>query len=73
MPDIFKALATITAWTLFIIGWVAGLSTFIGGIIGGGLYGGTEPPPMIFPAMFAVTLASFVLAVVVMVLRKKME
>ena len=74
MPDIFKALATITAWVLFIIGWVMGLSTLIGGIIGGYLYSGTgEAPPLVYPIFFAVAISSFVLAVVVMILRKKME
>ena len=74
MPQIFKALASITAWTLFVIGWVMGISTLTGGIIGGHLYSGTgEAPPMVYPLFFAVAIASFILAVVVMLLRKKME
>ncbi|MFC2017132.1 hypothetical protein ACFLUD_01805 [Chloroflexota bacterium] len=74
MPQIFKALASITAWALFIIGWVTGLSTLIGGVIGGHLYSGTgAAPPLVYPVFFAVAIASLVLAVVVMLLRKKME
>jgi hypothetical protein len=72
MPPIFKALATITAWGLFIFGWVMGLSTFISGTISGDLYG-TEELSMTYPASFAVAGFYAVVAVVIMVLRKKME
>ena len=72
MPDIFKALASITAWALFILGWVTGLSTLISGITTGCLYG-SQPPPMVIPAMFTLGAAELVLAVVVMRLRQKME
>jgi uncharacterized membrane protein len=72
MPDIFKALASITAWGLFIISWVIGLSTAIMGIVNGKLYG-DEPAPMIFPVFFAVSIFCAVSAVVVMILRKKMD
>ena len=71
MPDIFKALASITAWGFFIIAWVLGISAFIMGIITGNLYGGQ--PPMVLIVSFAVSLAYGVGAVVVMILRKKME
>ena len=72
MPDIFKALASILAWVLWIAGLVMGLSTFVMGLISGALYGG-QPTPMIYPVSFAVALAYGVGAVVVMILRKKME
>ena len=72
MPDIFKALASITAWTMFIVFWVMGLSTFIMGLISGALYG-SQPAPLVLPVFFAVALANGVGAVVVMILRKKME
>ena len=72
MPPIFKALASITAWALFILGWVTGLSTLMMGITTGCLYG-SEPPPMVLAAMFALGAAELVLAVVVMRLRQKME
>ena len=71
MP-IFKALASITAWTMFIVFWVMGLSTFVMGLINGDLYG-SEPAPMAYPVLFAVALAYGVGAVVIMRLRQKME
>ena len=72
MPQIFKALATITAWVLWIAGMVMGFSVFIRGIIRGDLYG-AEVAHMAYPVFFAVALAYAIGAVVVMVLRKKME
>ena len=72
MPPIFKALATITAWALFISGWITALSTLLVGITTGGLYG-PGPPPMVIPVFFLVALAQAVSAVVVMRLRQKME
>ena len=72
MPDIFKALASITAWCLFIISWIIGLSTAVMGTVHGDLFGG-EAPSMIYPAMFTVSIVAAVAAVAVMILRKKME
>lgn len=72
MPDIFKALATLSAWGLWIISWIIGISTAVMGIVSGHLYG-DEEPGMIYPAMFAVSIFCAVSAVVVMVLRKKIE
>jgi len=72
MPQIFKALASILAWVLWIAGLVMGLSTFVTGLISGALYGGQETP-MVYPVSFGVALAYGVGAVVVMILRKKME
>ena len=72
MPPIFKALATILVWILWISGLVMGFSTLVMGIINGTLYG-SEPTPMSEVAGFAVALAYGVGAVVVMILRKKME
>jgi len=51
---------------------VTGLSTLMMGITTGCLYG-SEPPPMVLAAMFAIGAAELVLAVVVMRLRQKME
>ena len=73
MPDIFKALASITAWVLFVLAWITGCSTFLMGLISGSLFSTTEEPPMILPVFFVVSLAEAVSAVVVMILRKKME
>jgi len=72
MPSYFKALATITAWILFICGIVTGFSACIMGIVNGDLFG-SEVPPMGYAAMFAVAGFYAIAAVVVMILRKKME
>ncbi|MFC1966114.1 hypothetical protein ACFLVW_02780 [Chloroflexota bacterium] len=72
MPEVFKPLATIMAWVLWICGMVMGFSILIHGIILGVIYG-PEPPPMEVMVGFAVSLAYGIGAVVVMILRKKME
>ena len=72
MPPIFKALATITAWVLFILSWTTGLSTLMSGIISGRLYG-PEPPPMVMLGFFALAFAYAIGAVVVMKLRQILE
>jgi len=72
MPPIFKALATITAWVLFLCGMVMGFSSFIMGIINEDLFSST-PTPMVYPAIFAVAAFYALAAVVIMILRKKME
>jgi len=73
MPPIFKALATITAWTLFVLG---ALTLVIGVIImpaiGGVLFAGTPPPP-IFWIVFASSVATLFLSVVCMKLRQMLE
>jgi hypothetical protein len=73
MPPIFKALATISAWVLWIIAFVMGFSAFVMGIISGNLYSTTEPTPMIFPVTWAVAGFYAIAAVIIMLLRKKME
>ena len=73
MPQNFKALASILVWVLWIAGMVMGFSTLILGIIGGDLFNPAKPAPMAYPALFAVALAYGVGAVVVMILRQKME
>ena len=45
MPKIFKTLATITVWTLWVCGWIAFLFPFIsGGIVKGYLTDVTSAP-----------------------------
>ena len=73
MPGVFKPLATIMAWVLWVSGMVMGFSTLIVGIIAGDLFNPAQPVPMAYPAIFAVALAYGVGAVVVMKLRQKME
>ena len=72
MPSYFKALATIMVWVLWLVGMVMGFSAFIVGIINEDLFTST-PPPVIYPIVWAVALAYGIGAVVVMILRKKME
>lgn len=73
MPPIFKALATIMVWVLWICALVTGFSTLAMGIIGGDLYNSSRTTPMVYPALFAVAGFYAILAVVIMLLRKKME
>ncbi len=72
MPPVFKALASITAWTFFIVAWVIALSNLIMGIINGYLFG-AAPPPLTVSAGFVIALGYGLAAVVVMILRQKME
>ena len=77
MPEIFKALASILAWILWICGFIIGISTLVLGIMRGHLFAvsppatGLEYDPYI--AWFALALAYGIVAVVVMILRQKME
>lgn len=73
MPGVFKPLATIMAWVLWVAGMVMGFSTLIIGTIAGDLFNPAQPTPMAYPATFAVALAYGVGAVIVMRLRQKME
>jgi hypothetical protein len=73
MPPIFKALATIMAWILWIFALVTGFSALAMGIISGDLFSTEVTPPMAYPALFAVAGFYAIAAIVVMLLRKKME
>ncbi len=73
MPQIFKALATTTAWILWISGLVMGFSTLIVGTIGGDLFNPAQPIPMAYPATFAVAGFYAILALLAMKIRKGME
>ena len=72
MPDIFKALATIAAWTLFIGSWLMLLATSIAMGIRGDLFS-SEALGMADAVAFALSMGGIVLAVVVMKLRKGLE
>jgi hypothetical protein len=65
MPPIFKALASITAWILFINGCLAMIFSGVDRLVGG--------PPMGALAAWAVAVTSLALAVVAMRLRKGLE
>ena len=73
MPHIFKALATILVWVLWISALVYGISAFILGIINGTLYGTAEPAPIAYAAHFAVAGFYGLIAAAIMLIRKKME
>jgi hypothetical protein len=72
MPPIFKALATIMVWVLWICGLVMGFSAFIVGVINRDLWASVAPP-MEYAAMFAAAGFYGIAAAVIMILRKKME
>ena len=74
MPQIFKALASILVWILWICGLLIGFSTLALGIARGHLFA-IDPPPATtdYVSWFALALAFGIGAVVVMILRKKME
>ncbi len=69
MPSIFKALASITAWILFISGCVGVVVTAINRITGAGL-GVTDIGTT---TEYLAAVAQLIAAVVVMRLRQKME
>ena len=73
MPQIFKALATITVWILWVSSLVMGFGTLIIGTIAGDLFNPGAVTPMVYPASFAVAGFYAILAVVIMRLRQKME
>ncbi len=73
MPPIFKALATIMAWILWIFALVMGFSTLVMGIVSGDLYNVTKAPPMAYSALFAIAGLYAILAAVIMLIRKRME
>ena len=73
MPQIFKALASIMVWVLWICGMVMGFSTMIVGTIAGDLFNAAKPVPMAYPAMFAVALGFGLVALVGMKIRKDLE
>ena len=73
MPQIFKALASIMVWILWLSGLVLGFGTMVMGIMAGHLFNPTEVMPMTYPITFAVALAFGIGAAVVMLIRKKLE
>ena len=70
MPNIFKALASITAWVLFIGGCIGMLGTSISYWVG---VGAAEPPSLLYQFGWLFGAAQLTMAVVVMRLRQKME
>ncbi len=73
MPQIFKALATINAWVLFVLGWLVLLiGVLIMPSIEGVIFAGTAPP-MLFWVALASAIAILTLSVVLMKLRQMLE
>jgi hypothetical protein len=73
MPNIFKALASITAWVLFIIGLITVVMTFIMANITQMQGGYAGPPPVAASINLVIGIACIVLSVVVMWIRQKMQ
>ena len=73
MPNIFKALASIMVWILWLSGLVMGFSTLALGTMGGDLFNPNAVMPMEYPVAFAVALAFGIGSAVVMLIRKKLE
>lgn len=71
MPPIFKALATITVWVLFVLGLVAVVFVTAINIVTGGL--STSPPPWHLFAGLGFGTVSLALSVVCMKLRQMLE
>lgn len=73
MPQIFKALATVGVWGLYVGGWLSAVLTFIfGGIIKGYAFG-AEPVPMSHFAGYAIAIGFAFAAGFLMIVRKKLE
>ena len=70
MPSYFKALATISAWFLFIVGWLTIAVPFIMGLVVGMV---PEGPPEGIISLYQIGVASIILSVVAMKLRQTLE
>ena len=73
MPEKFKGMATLSAWVLFVVGWLVLLiGVIIMPSIEGVLFAGTAPP-IIFWIALASAVVTLTLSVVIMRLRQNME
>lgn len=74
MPKVFKTLANIAVWALWICAWIAFLSPFIfGGLGKGWLWKFTADIPMGYWISYALAVATSLAAGYWMVVRKKLE
>jgi hypothetical protein len=73
MPSIFKALASISAWVLFIFGLFVIAITLFMAIASGAVSPEAGAPPIQAYFAYAVGIASITLSVVVMKLRQMLE
>ena len=73
MPQIFKALASISAWVLFIFGLLGLVGTFVMAVVGGKVFmPGVEPPLQFFMGEGLGGIA-LILSVCAMKLRQMLE
>ena len=73
MPQIFKALATVGVWGLYVAGWLAGVLNFIfGGIMKGYLTDAAKAPIGYWLA-YMIALGSGLGSGAMMLVRKKLE
>jgi len=73
MPQVFKALASITVWVLFILGWI-GVVFAILGYIGTIVWIGLWPMEMVVIAgVFVGGIVCFILSACAMKLRQMLE
>jgi len=73
MPQVFKALATISAWFLFIFGLFVVAITLFMAIASGAVSPAAGAPPIQAYLAYAIGVASVTLSVVVMKLRQMLE
>jgi len=73
MPPIFKALATVTVWILFVFGCLLLLMPSVMGTIGGIFFRPGVPPPLLLYIAYGLGVASLILSVCAMKLRKMLE
>jgi hypothetical protein len=72
MPPVFKALASITVWVLFVFGFFTLVSAFAR-IVGSSIGTSEAPDLKLMYAYFGFGAGSFFLSVVAMKLRKTLE
>ena len=73
MPPVFKALATITVWVLFVFGCLLLLMPSIMGTLGGILFRPGITPPLIIYIAYGLGVVSLILSVAGTKLRYMLE
>ena len=73
MPQIFKALVTVTIWLMFIFAWIFSVfAVIIGGFVSGEFFG-AAPPSMNFFAALAVSVGFAFAGGFLVLVRKRLE
>jgi len=73
MPPIFKALASITVWILFVFGCLLLVMPSVMGALGGIFFRPGVPPPLVLYVAYGLGVVSLILSVVCMKLRQMLE